>query len=138
MASSTGNGAGGDTDAEADTAPPDRVLVVDDNEDAVLGLSIILRRWGLDVRTAYDGETALSIAEEFRPAKVLLDIGLPRMDGWEVAKRLRASAHGERALLIAVTGYGSPADKQRSRDAGIDHHLVKPADPVELRRLLLG
>lgn len=138
MVSPTRDGAARQGDVSEDTNGCGRVLVVDDNEDAVVGLSIILKRWGLEVRTAYDGETALSIAEDFRPAKVLLDIGLPRMDGWEVAKRLRSTPHGENALLIAVTGYGSPADKQRSLDAGIDHHLVKPADPAELRRLLLG
>jgi CheY-like chemotaxis protein len=128
----------GAADPSADDEAAGKILVVDDNEDAAQGLSIILKRWGFDVQTAYDGETALTLADSFRPSKVLLDIGLPRMSGWDVARQLRRNPHTRGAMLIALTGYGTPEDRRRSQESGFDHHLVKPADAGELRRLLVG
>jgi PAS domain S-box-containing protein len=114
-----------------------RILVVDDNADSALSLALLLRLGGHEVRTALDGESGLHVAREFRPQVVLLDIGLPRMDGYEVARRLRAEEKGApRLLVLAMTGYGQDEDRRRSREAGCDHHLVKPVDPDELRRLL--
>ncbi|HVL35023.1 MAG TPA: response regulator, partial [Burkholderiales bacterium] len=91
---------------------------------------------GHEVRTAYDGQEALELADGFRPALALLDIGMPRMNGYEAARALRARPYGQTMVLVALTGWGQPEDKQRSRQAGFDHHLVKPVDPSALERLL--
>jgi CheY-like chemotaxis protein len=104
--------------------------------DATESLAMLLRVGGHDVRTAHDGPTALQVAEAFRPEAVLLDIGLPRMDGFEVARRLREAEGTRKALLVALTGYGQEEDRRRSQDAGFDSHLVKPADPTALQDLL--
>ncbi len=119
-------------------APGRRVLVVDDNTDAADSLALLLRLSGHDVRTVHDGPTALEVAEAFRPEVVLLDIGLPRMDGYEVARRLRQRDGAKRVLLVAVTGYGQEEDRRRTAEAGFDAHLVKPAEPVAVQRLLAG
>ena len=113
-----------------------RVLVVDDNLDAVESLALLLRLQGHEVRTACDGPTALETAAAFRPEVVLLDIGLPQMDGYEVARRLREQVGLKEALLVAVTGYGQEEDRRQSDAAGFDAHLVKPADPAVLLKLL--
>jgi signal transduction histidine kinase/DNA-binding response OmpR family regulator len=113
-----------------------RVLIVDDNMDGARSLSMLLDLFGHDVRTCYDGPSALVEAEEFFPEIVLLDIGLPGMDGFEVARRLREQPTCAQTLLVALTGYGQAEDIRRSREAGFDHHLVKPADPEALRGLL--
>jgi len=110
-----------------------RVLVVDDNHDAAAGVAALLELEGHLVRTAADGEEALIAVADYRPAIVLLDIGLPLLDGYEVARRLRKFPETERALLIALTGYGQQEDRQAAFDAGFDHHIVKPADPEALR-----
>jgi len=113
-----------------------RVLVVDDNEDAANTLAMILKMEGHVVDTAYSGAQALERVDEFQPAVVLLDIGLPGLDGYEVAERIRAK-HGKQGLqLIAITGYGQEADRARAREAGFMHHLVKPVDFADLRRVL--
>ena len=117
-------------------ALPLRVLVVDDNADAAEMLALFLRSEGHEVRSAHDGPAALRTAESFRPEVVVLDIGLPRMDGYEVARRLRERAGPRTPLLVALTGYGQEEDRRRAREAGFDAHLVKPADPEELQRLL--
>src|SRR5262249_33866753 len=96
-----------------------RILVVDDNADAADGLSYFLAMSGHEVRTAYDGREALAAARAYRPEAVLLDIGMPGMDGYEVARRLRQEPGLERALLVALTGYGQEEDRRRSREAGI-------------------
>jgi signal transduction histidine kinase len=119
-------------------APPRRVLVVDDNVDAAESLATLLRVERHEVYTAHDGPTALATAEAFRPEVVLLDIGLPQMDGYEVARRLRARAGFEKALLVALTGYGQEEDRRRAAEAGFDAYLVKPADPLALHELLAG
>jgi two-component system CheB/CheR fusion protein len=113
-----------------------RVLVVDDNVDAADSLGLLLRLSGQETRMAYDGPTALLVAEAFRPQLVLLDIGMPGMDGYEVARRLRGLPVLEGVVLVAVTGWGQEEDRLRSRAAGFDDHLVKPADPVALQHLL--
>ena len=125
------NGSGG-----ASSLPPLRMLIVDDNRDAADSLAMLLRTAGNDIRTAYDGIEALQVASEFRPEVVLLDIGLPKLDGHEVAQRLRHEAWGRRVCLIAVTGWSDEADRARSRAAGFDHHLVKPLDTAHLAQLL--
>jgi signal transduction histidine kinase/DNA-binding response OmpR family regulator len=113
-----------------------RVLLVDDNVDAAESLATLLRLQGHDVRLAHDGVTALKTAESFQPEVVLLDIGLPGMDGYEVAERLRREVKLSDALLAALTGYGRDDDRRRSRAAGIDIHLVKPVDLAALQAML--
>lgn len=113
-----------------------RVLVVDDNVDAADGLATALKLNGHAVRVAYDGPGALSLAEGFRPQAVLLDLGLPGMDGYEVARRLRDNPDLKGAWVAAVTGRGQPEDRQRSKEVGFDRHLVKPVDPDFLAQLL--
>jgi PAS domain S-box-containing protein len=103
-----------------------RVLVVDDNVDAAESLAVILRIDGHDVRTAHDGEHAVLLAAEFRPHVMLLDLGMPKLSGYEVARRVRARPSGESVFLVACTGWGQPEDRRRSKEAGFDHHLVKP------------
>jgi len=128
-------------DAPAHTAvhPPARpldILVVDDNLDAAQTLAQWLQHEGHSVAVAHDGPAALQRAQAHWPQVFILDIGLPGMDGWELARRLRLMPRGAEAMLIALTGYGQQADRDRAREAGFQHHLVKPADPEALRRLL--
>jgi PAS domain S-box-containing protein len=113
-----------------------RILVVDDNRDAADGLVLLLERAGHRVSTAHDGEEALRAAPELRPDAVVLDIGLPKLDGYEVARRIRAEAWGATVVLVALTGFGQEADRRMARAAGFDSHLVKPVDPRELLRTL--
>ena len=113
-----------------------RILVVDDNLDVAETTSLLLSLSGHDVRSAKDGLQALHMAIEFAPEVVLLDIGLPLMDGYEVARRLRQMPQLAGALLIALTGYGQQGDRQRGRDAGFDGHLLKPVDPHALAKLI--
>jgi CheY-like chemotaxis protein len=115
-----------------------RILVVDDNRDAVDALAMMLKLGGNDVEIAYDGMTALATAQSFVPDAVVLDIGLPGIDGYEVARRLRARPETAHALIVAVTGYGQKEDRERSRAAGFDHHLVKPIESDALLMLLGG
>ena len=117
-------------------APKRRLLVVDDNKDAAESMSMLLEMWGHEVVFAYDGPSALQTAERWQPEAVFLDIGLPGMDGYEVAERLRELPQSKDAVLIAITGYGQEDDRLRSRKAGIDHHLVKPVAPDALRSLI--
>jgi Response regulators consisting of a CheY-like receiver domain and a winged-helix DNA-binding domain len=99
-------------------------------------LGMLLRIMGNDIRTAHDGLEAMGVADEFRPDVVLLDIGLPKMNGYEAARRIRQQPWGERMFLIAATGWGQEADRHRSKEAGFDYHLVKPLDPAALIQLL--
>ena len=115
---------------------PLRMLVVDDNTDSADSLGMLLKLHGHEVRVEYSGPAALQAAEAGPFDVILLDIGLPRMDGYEVARRLRARPDGKRPTLVAVTGYGYEADRQRSQEAGFDHHLVKPVGPERLEELL--
>jgi CheY-like chemotaxis protein len=113
-----------------------RILVADDNVDAADGLKLLLALSGDEVRVAYDGVSALSVAREFQPEIALLDVGMPRMDGYEIARRLREDPQTRHMILIAVTGWGQADDRRRSKEAGFDYHLVKPVDPAALERLL--
>ena len=114
-----------------------RVLVVEDDADSAETLAVLLRLHGHEVDVAPDGPTALRIAAQNPPDVALLDIGLPGgMDGWEVARRLQEQAAGKTPLLIAITGYGQEEHRRRSKQAGIDLHLLKPVDPEELKKLL--
>ncbi len=115
---------------------PRRILAVDDNRDSADSLAAMLRLLGNDVRTAYDGMEAVSAAAAFRPELVLLDIGLPRLNGYDAARRMREQSGGERIVLVALTGWGQESDRERSKAAGFDHHLVKPVDPAALEKVL--
>jgi signal transduction histidine kinase len=117
-------------------APAHRILVVDDNKDAAQSLSLLLKLSGYDVHTAHDGPAALEAARAYAPEIVLLDIGLPRMNGLEVARRLRQDLGLKDILLVALTGYGQEEDRRRSQEAGFNAHLVKPVDLDELHELL--
>jgi two-component system CheB/CheR fusion protein len=119
-------------------ALPKRILIIDDNADASEALSMLLANEGHQVETRLDGVSGLSAAATFSPDVVLLDIGLPGMDGYEVARRLRGSESNRSVILVAVTGYGLPADRRRSAEAGFDHHLTKPVDYEALIRLFGG
>ena len=132
--------------ASSSLAPPDapagrhkprhRILVADDNRDAADSLAFVLRGVGHDVRIAYDGQQALEVVQDFCPRLALLDIGMPRLNGYDTARSIRSQPCGAGMVLIALTGWGQPEDKQRSQLAGFDHHLVKPVDPSVLDRLL--
>jgi CheY-like chemotaxis protein len=113
-----------------------RVLVVDDNVDAANMIAIMLQLFGHLTETVYSAQSALEMAVEYRPDFVVLDIGLPGMDGYEVARRLRQIPELKDIRLIAATGYGQDADRQRSEEAGFDYHLVKPIDPEKLQTVL--
>jgi len=115
---------------------PRRVLVVDDNLDTADSIGMLLERSGHEVTVAYSAEKALEVAAEFQPEVVLLDIGLPEMDGYEVARRLRRDSRLKGLKLIALTGYGQDSDLQRAKEAGFDHHLVKPAGLDKIEELL--
>ena len=116
--------------------PGRRVLVVDDNLDAAEMLAILLRRRGHVVELAHDGPSALEVFERFEPDAALLDIGLPVMDGYELAQRIRRRAEDRDVLLVAVTGYGQETDREKSRAAGFAHHLVKPVSTKALLSIL--
>jgi PAS domain S-box-containing protein len=115
-----------------------RVLVVDDNEDSATSFSLLLKSLGSDVRTTYNGAAALELLKSYRPDVVFLDLGMPGMDGCTVAQRIRQHAELERVTLVALTGWGQDEDQQRTRAAGFDHHLVKPADLAAVQSLLAG
>lgn len=115
---------------------PIRILVVDDNEDSADSMGLLMKLLGNEVRIVHDGLAAVDVAKEFEPRVVLLDIGLPTLNGYETAKEIRRQPWGKQAVLIAVTGWGEAVHRQRSRKAGFDHHLVKPVDPDELTSLL--
>jgi PAS domain S-box-containing protein len=115
---------------------PIKILVVDDNQDSADSLGMLMKLLGNDVRVVNDGRAAVEIANEFEPQVVLLDIGLPTLNGYEAAKKIRKQPWGKQAILVAVTGWGEPIDRQRSKKAGFNHHLVKPVEPDVLTTLL--
>ena len=120
----------------AKSGSPMRILVVDDNHDSADSLGLLLKLLGNDVRIVHDGRAAVDEAGQFGPRVVLLDIGLPTMNGYEAAQKIRQSSSGNQAVLIAVTGWGEAVDRARSKKAGFDHHLVKPVDLDALTKLL--
>jgi CheY-like chemotaxis protein len=122
--------------SELKTAPSRRILVVDDNEDSAESLTILLSLAGHKTHTAYDGLEALEAAETFRPDMILLDIGLPKLNGFEVARKIREQPWGQAMVLVALTGWGQEEDRRRSREAGFNHHLTKPVDLDTLSELL--
>ncbi len=118
------------------TGPPLRILVVDDNKDAAESMRMLLALAGHDVRMAYSGPSAVEEAIRSKPDVMLLDIGLPEMDGYEVARRLRERPDMRNVVIIAVTGYGQETDRKRSDEAGIEYHLVKPVPPQQVGEIL--
>jgi CheY-like chemotaxis protein len=126
--------------AEGDlpAGPARRILVVDDQPDSTDSLALFLRLRGHEVRIAHDGPGALDEIERYRPDVVFLDLGLPGMSGYDVARRVRRMEDLGALRLVALTGYGTDADRQKTRDAGFDVHLAKPVDPRALDALLAG
>ena len=113
-----------------------RILIVDDNQDGADSLAMLLEEVGQETHQAHDGMEAIAAAEHLRPDAVLLDIGLPKLNGYEVCRRIRRQPWGQRVTMVAVTGWGQEEDRQRSQEAGFDSHLVKPVDCDVLMRLL--
>ena len=125
------------TAGEVKTPPKSfRILVVDDNHDSALSQAMMLSIMGHETRTAHDGESAVVCAESFLPEVVLLDIGLPKLNGYEVAQRIREQPWGASMFLIAVTGWGQEEDRQRSTEVGLNVHMVKPVEPAALEKIL--
>jgi PAS domain S-box-containing protein len=123
---------------EGDMTSSLRILIVDDNRDSADSLAMMLKIMGNDTHTAYDGEEAVTLSDKFRPDVILLDIGLPKLNGYEACRRIRARSEGEKLVIIAQTGWGQDEDRQRTHDAGFDHHMVKPVDPNALMKMLAG
>lgn len=113
-----------------------KLLVVDDNRDSADSLALMLQMSGHETLTAYDGEEAVASAESFRPAAVLLDIGMPRMNGYDAARAIRSRPWGGDVVLFALTGWGQEEDRKRSREAGFNAHLVKPVEITQLMQML--
>jgi CheY-like chemotaxis protein len=129
------------SDAEANRVEPAsarRILIVDDNVDAADSLGQLLEMMGHEVLTAYDGESGLKAARGFKPGVVLCDIGMPKMNGYDTARRIRAEEWGKKTVLLALTGWGQEDDLRKSVDAGFDHHLIKPVEAAALMKLLAG
>ena len=142
VTANTTGGASGIT-GEGETRPrktdtPLRILVVDDNRDAADSLRLWLEFSGHEVAVAYSGHDGVQAAEQYQPDVVLCDIGLPGLDGYGVARKLRDNPTTAKARLIAVTAYGQDEDRRRAHEAGFEQHLVKPVDPDALQRLLNG
>jgi CheY-like chemotaxis protein len=145
-------GTGGEAEAPAEMATAEvatesasaagaarrRVLVVDDNRDAAVSLARLLDCMGNETQTAHDGLEALGLAETFRPDLVMLDIGMPRLSGYDTARRIREQPWGRSMVLVALSGWGQDEDRRRSKDAGFDSHLVKPLEPETMEKLLAG
>ena len=123
-------------EVSARTSSRRRILVVDDNVDAAMSLAMMLKLMGNDAKTAHDGLEALDVAGAFRPDLILLDIGMPRLNGHETAKRIREQPWGKGVMLVALTGWGQDEDRRKSDEAGFDSHMVKPVEPAALEKLL--
>lgn len=113
-----------------------RILIAEDNRDSADSLQTLLKALGHEAHVAYDGESAVRCAAGLRPDVIIMDIGLPRVSGYDAARRIRAQNPGLRTVIVALTGWGQEADRQRSLAAGIDHHLIKPLDLTMLQRIL--
>ena len=123
-------------DGPAAQRPGRRILVVDDNQDSARSMARLLKLRGNEVRTAHDGIEAVEAAEEFRPEVILMDVGMPRLNGYEATRRIREQPWGQSITIIALTGWGQEGDRVQSREAGCDGHLVKPVDIRDLEKLL--
>ena len=126
------------TKTEATMQVRRNILIADDNQDALESLALMLRMEGHEVVCASDGEEALLLAGQKRPEIVVLDVGMPKLDGCDVARRIRLEEWGRGAVLVALTGWGQDVDRRRSREAGFDMHLVKPVDPATLCDMLVA
>jgi CheY-like chemotaxis protein len=126
---------GADARAPQPAARPCRALVVDDNRDSADTLAMMVELLGHEVRCLYDPHEVPAVVDEFAPDVVFLDVGMPGLSGYDLARVLRSADGGERLLLVAVTGWGQPEDRRRTRDAGFDRHLVKPADLAAIREI---
>jgi CheY-like chemotaxis protein len=135
LSSSATSTAGAAPLASVSILPRQRVLVVDDNQDAATSLGLLLKLLGAEIKVVHDGHAALAALASYKPAVVLLDIGMPGMDGYEVARRIRQQPGGREVLLIALTGWGQEDDRRRTAEAGFDHHLLKPADMSSLKTI---
>ncbi len=124
--------------AQSDISPPAarRLLVVDDNEPSALTLTWAMELYGYDVRTCYDGQSALGLADEFHPRIILLDIGMPGMSGLEVCRQLRRNPSLKKLTVVAQTGWDDKDMRRRTADAGFDHHVTKPVDINALLKLI--
>jgi CheY-like chemotaxis protein len=120
----------------APAAAARRILVVDDNHDSAESLSMLLELTGNETRLAFDGMEAVDAAASFRPDVILMDIGLPKLNGYEAAAQIRREPWGKAMMLVALTGWGQDGDRRKSVEAGFDHHLVKPVEPAMLTKLL--
>ena len=125
-----------DNEEQVGRAALRRILVADDNADSAASMALLLEILGNEVRTAFDGLHAVEVAAEFRPDVILMDIGMPRLDGYDACRRIREQPWGQDVVLIALTGWGQEEDVRKSRDAGFNHHLVKPVEPATLGKLL--
>lgn len=125
-----------DGNATTAAAGRHRVLIVDDNDDSVESLAMLLAFFGHEVEKASDGESPMVAAERFAPDTILLDLGMPGMSGYEVCRAIRSQPWGVPMTLIALMGWGQIEDRECTREAGFDHHLVKPVEPAVLRELL--
>jgi CheY-like chemotaxis protein/two-component sensor histidine kinase len=130
------SGAAPDAGAARIAVPALRVLVADDNADAAESLAALLRIDGHEVHVAYDGEQALAAFSQLEPQAALLDVGMPRLSGLEVARAIRRLPAGKRAVMIALTGWGQPRDRSEALEAGFDHHTTKPVDPTHIQALI--
>ncbi len=135
-ASSTSGGSPTPDDPSGRFRASHRILVVDDNRDAAESMRVLLQLMGAEVNIAFDGLEALQVAEKFRPEVVLLDIGMPKLHGYDTARRLRQEEWGRDIVLVALTGWGRDEDRHRGVEAGFDGHLVKPVHVSALRELL--
>ncbi|HKQ30060.1 MAG TPA: ATP-binding protein, partial [Burkholderiales bacterium] len=115
-----------------------RILVVDDNKEAALSLTLMLQLMGNDAQSAYDGAEAVKVAELYRPDIVLMDIAMPKLNGYAAARLIREQSWGKGVALVAVTGWGQEVDRKTSQESGFDHHLVKPVEPQDLEKLLMS
>jgi len=125
--------------AETDIQPADtrrKVLVVDDNRDSAKSMAALLRLLGHEVQTANDGIEAISLAEQFEPDVILMDVGMPKLNGYDATQEIRKQPWGQKIVILALTGWGQDADRERSRDAQCDGHLVKPVNLSDLSKLL--
>ncbi|HVR97578.1 MAG TPA: response regulator, partial [Thermoanaerobaculia bacterium] len=129
---------GGDNGETARTEVRRRILVVDDNRDSADSLTMMLKLLGHEVATAYNGLQAVEMAESFQPDVALLDLGMPGLNGYDAARRIRQQTERHDVVLVALTGWGQEEDKRRSQEAGFDAHIVKPVDLAALEKLLAG